>query len=70
MDRREALRRLDAIDLTQPTPAPLPGQQAIPVGTVWDHVYEGPGPCHADLFGQRCGKHRDEHQHLDHKDTR
>ena len=48
--------------LSQPTPKPLPGQQAINVGDIWDHVYEGPGPCRADTFGQPCRKHQDEHR--------
>ncbi|MFJ4473276.1 hypothetical protein ACIP2X_38080 [Streptomyces sp. NPDC089424] len=51
--------------LSRPTPAPLPGQEAISVATIGHHTYEGPGACRADLFGQQCGAHRDEHQHLD-----
>lgn len=65
MRQAEALRRLEAIDLTRPTPRPLPGQQAIPVGTVWDHIYEGPGLCRADLFGHRCGERREAHRHIE-----
>lgn len=46
-------------------PLPLPGQQANPVATIGHHAYEGPGLCRAELFGQTCGRHRDEHQHLE-----
>jgi hypothetical protein len=64
VSRREILRRLEALEALhrQPTPPPIPGQQAIDVATIGHHVYEGPGPCQADLFGQACGAHRDEHQ--------
>jgi hypothetical protein len=59
--------RLEALKarLAQPTPRPLEGQQAIPVATIGHHTYEGPGACRADLFGTRCGAHRDEHQLID-----
>jgi len=62
--RRDLLRRIEAIEaqLAQPTPTPLDGQQAINVGTIAHHTYEGPGACQADLFGQACGADRDEHQ--------
>ena len=64
MSKRELLRRIEAIEavLAQRTPAPLAGQQTINVATIGHHTYEGPGPCQADLFGQTCGAHRDEHQ--------
>jgi hypothetical protein len=56
---------LEAVEarLSRPTPVPLPGQEAISVATIGHHTYEGPGACRADLFGTRCGAHRDEHQH-------
>jgi hypothetical protein len=65
--KRDLLRRIEALEarLAQPTPAPLDGQQAINVGTIAHHTYEGPGACRADLFGQACGAHRDEHQHVE-----
>ncbi|MYW46369.1 hypothetical protein [Streptomyces sp. SID161] len=56
------LRDLETI-LARPVQPPIPGQQAISVGSIWDHVYEGPGACRAELFGQTCRAHRDEHQH-------
>ncbi|MFF1358803.1 hypothetical protein [Streptomyces sp. NPDC058297] len=44
-------------------PAPLPGQEAIPVATIAHHVYEGVnGPCEAELFGTVCRAHRDDHE--------
>lgn len=49
--------------LTQPAGRPLEGQQAIPVATIRDHAYEGPGGCRAEFFGQACGEHRDAHHH-------
>lgn len=49
--------------LSRPAPAPLPGQQAINVGYIAYHAYEGPGPCRVEDFGRVCGAHRDEHQH-------
>ncbi len=51
--------------LTQKTPPPLAGQEAICVSTIGHHAYEGPGPCRADLFGTVCGEHRDAHQLID-----
>ncbi|MFE5406784.1 hypothetical protein ACFQ9Z_36935 [Streptomyces sp. NPDC056580] len=57
------LRDLEAI-LSRPAQPPLPGQTSISVASIWDHVYEGPGPCRTDTFGQACGAHRDEHQHV------
>ncbi|MFG2359419.1 hypothetical protein [Streptomyces sp. NPDC048521] len=48
--------------LAQRTPAPLDGQQTISIGHIGHHAYEGPGACRADLFGQTCGAHRDEHK--------
>ena len=67
MSRREILRRLQAVEaqLAQRTPAPLAGQQTINVATIVSHTYEGPGACQADLFGQTCGGHRDEHQFIE-----
>ncbi|MFF9003611.1 hypothetical protein ACF1GW_38600 [Streptomyces achromogenes] len=67
MSRREIIRRLEAVEaqLAQRTPAPLVGQQAISVATIGHHAYKGPGACRADLFGTRCGAHRDEHQHVE-----
>lgn len=59
---RPGLHDLDAI-LARPPLPPIPGQTAISVATIGHHAYEGPGPCRAELFGQVCGKHRDEHQH-------
>jgi hypothetical protein len=65
--KRDLLRRIEALEaaLTKPTPAPMDGQQAINVGTIAHHAYEGPGACRADLFGTRCGAHRDEHRLVD-----
>ncbi|WP_086732870.1 hypothetical protein [Streptomyces glaucescens] len=65
--KRDLLRRIEALEaaLAQPTPAPMDGQQAINVGTIAHHAYEGPGACRADLFGTRCGAHRDEHRLVD-----
>ncbi|MGW0014746.1 hypothetical protein ACWDVX_33970 [Streptomyces tendae] len=69
--KRDLLRRIESIEerLALPTPAVLPGQQAIPVATIAHHAYEGPGPCQADLFGTICGQHRDAHHHTG-KDAR
>ncbi|WP_157865006.1 hypothetical protein [Streptomyces prasinopilosus] len=63
--RRRVPARIETIEerLALPVPAPLPGQETIPVATIGHHVYEGPGPCRADLFGQACGAHRDAHHH-------
>jgi hypothetical protein len=58
-----SLEALEAL-LSQPTPEPLPGQETIDVGHIGHHVYEGPGLCRADLFGQVCGAHREEHQRV------
>lgn len=65
--RRALERRIEALEnlLRQPTPRPLDGQQAIPVVTIYDHLYEGSDTCQADLFGTLCGAHRDEHQHVE-----
>lgn len=65
MSKRELLRRIEALEarFAQPTAAPLAGQESISVATIGHHAYEGPGACQADLFGHRCGAHRDEHQH-------
>lgn len=64
VSRREIVRRLEALEALQrqPTPPPLPGQTAISVATIAHHVYEGPGSCRTETFGQPCGAHRDEHQ--------
>lgn len=49
--------------LEQPTPAPLEGQQALPVAVVHDHHYEGTGgPCTADTFGIPCRAPYDAHR--------
>ncbi|MFF1574694.1 hypothetical protein ACFVWR_18295 [Leifsonia sp. NPDC058292] len=51
--------------LEKAAPAPLPGQQAIPVATIADHHYEGRGgPCEAEWFTVPCGKHRDAHEYI------
>ncbi|MFD7995466.1 hypothetical protein [Streptomyces mexicanus] len=70
--KRDLLRRIEALEarLSRPTPAPLAGQEAIPVATIGHHIYEGPGPCRADLFGQICGEHRDAHHHTSRDDQR
>jgi hypothetical protein len=59
--------RVESIEerLALPTPAVLPGQETIPVATIADHAYRGPGACRADWFGTRCGQHRDAHHHTD-----
>lgn len=62
--KRDLLARIERLEktLATATPAPLPGQQAIPVATIRHHTYEGAhGPCTADLFGTVCGEHRDAH---------
>jgi hypothetical protein len=66
VSKRDLLRRIEALEALhrQPTPAPCAGQETISVATIGHHTYEGPGDCRADLFGTRCGAHRDEHQHL------
>lgn len=62
--REDVLARLTAAEvlLARAPVLPLEGQEAIPVATIGHHAYEGPGPCRAELFGQECGAHRDEHQ--------
>lgn len=64
--KRDLLARIEALErrLAQPTPAPLAGQQAaFSVATIGHHAFEGTGlHCQAELFGQVCGAHRDEHQ--------
>lgn len=64
MSKRDLLARIKALEAlhSRPTPAPLPGQEAIPVATIGHHAYEGPGRCQADLFGTVCGEHRDAHE--------
>jgi len=71
VSKREILRRLEALEarLAQPTEQPLPGQETISVATIGHHTYEGPGACRAELFGEMCGAHRDEHQLIDEDDT-
>jgi hypothetical protein len=66
VSKREILRRLEAVEaqLAQRPTCPLPGQQAIDVAHIIDHVYEGPGACQVDWFGTPCGKHRDAHRLL------
>ncbi|WP_309032588.1 hypothetical protein [Streptomyces alfalfae] len=63
--RRELLRRIESIEerLALPVPEPLAGQQTIPVATIRDHPYAGPGPCRVETFAVRCGQHRDAHHH-------
>ncbi|RSN50522.1 hypothetical protein DMH12_24890 [Streptomyces sp. WAC 04229] len=63
--RRRVPARVESIEerLALPTPARLPGQEAIPVATIAHHTYEGTGPCRADDFGTLCGAHRDAHHH-------
>lgn len=67
ISKRELLRRIEALEtrLSQPTPAPLAGQQAISVATIGDHTYLGPGPCRETTFSVLCGAHRDAHQLID-----
>ena len=58
----------DALEarLARPPERPLPGQLAISVGHIGHHTFEGPGLwCQAEDFGVPCGKHRDEHQHVE-----
>lgn len=68
--KRDLLARIESIEerLALPVPAPLPGQETIPVATIGHHTYEGPGPCRTDLFGTVCGAHRDAHQLIDEDD--
>jgi hypothetical protein len=68
--KRDLLARIEALErrLAQPTPAPLDGQQAIPVATIGDHTYLGPGPCRETTFTVVCGAHRDAHQLIDEDD--
>lgn len=63
VSKRELVRRLEALEAlhARPTPAPLPGQESIPVAHIWHHAYEGPGHCRADWFGTVCGQHLDAH---------
>jgi len=65
ISKRELLRRLERVEalLSQPTPPALAGQETIPVATISDHAYEGPGACRADDSGTICGAHRDAHHH-------
>lgn len=50
--------------LEEPPPAPLPGQQAIPLEVIRHHTYEGSGgPCEADLYGQACGEPHGDHEY-------
>lgn len=62
-----SLEAMDAI-LARPVPPPIPGQQTINVGDIWDHAYQGPGACKVETFDHICGAHRDEHQLVDHHD--
>ncbi|MFF1298189.1 MULTISPECIES: hypothetical protein [unclassified Streptomyces] len=64
VSKRELVRRLEALEAlhARPTPAPLPGQETIPVAHIGHHTYEGPGHCRAEFFGETCGAHRDEHE--------
>ncbi|MFJ6069095.1 hypothetical protein ACIQHU_39400 [Streptomyces tendae] len=66
--RRRVPARVESIEerLALPAPAVLPGQETIPVATIAHHAHEGPGLwCRAELFGTRCGEHRDAHHHTD-----
>ena len=69
ISKRELLRRLERVEalLSQPTPPPLAGQETIPVATIADHAYRGPGPCRETTFTIVCGAHRDAHQLVDHQ---
>jgi len=63
--KRELLARIERLEktLATPLPAPLPGQQALPVALVRDHHYEGSGgPCTADTFGIPCRAPHDAHR--------
>ncbi|WP_045562682.1 hypothetical protein [Streptomyces sp. FxanaA7] len=70
VSRRELVARLEAVEakLAQCPAHRLDGQEAISVATIGHHTYEGPGPCRADMFGEACGAHRDEHQLIDEDD--
>jgi hypothetical protein len=72
VSKREILRRLEALEAmhNQPTPAPLAGQETINVAHIGHHTYEGPGHCRADLFGETCGAHRDEHELVTEEDPK
>ena len=65
--KRDLLHRIEALErrLNQPTPPPLAGQEAIPVATIADHTYQGPGPCRETTFTVTCGAHRDAHHHTE-----
>ena len=65
VSKRELLRRIEALeaDRRRPSPAPLDGQQTLPVAVIADHHYEGAGgPCTADTFGVECRGPQDAHQ--------
>lgn len=64
VSKREILRRLEVVEaqLSQRPTRPLEGQEAIDVAHIGHHTYEGPGACQADLYGDICGAHRDEHE--------
>jgi hypothetical protein len=68
--KRDLLARIESIEerLALPAPARLPGQQTIPVATIADHAYRGPGPCRETTFAVACGAHRDAHHHIDEND--
>jgi hypothetical protein len=68
--KRDLLARIESIEerLNLPVPAPLPGQETIPVATIAHHAYEGPGDCRAEDFGTVCGAHRDAHHLIDEDD--
>ncbi|CAL9667911.1 hypothetical protein SUDANB145_07256 (plasmid) [Streptomyces sp. enrichment culture] len=70
VSKRELLRRIESIEerLALPAPEPLEGQQTIPVATIGDHTYLGPGPCRETTFTVVCGAHRDAHQLIDEDD--
>ncbi len=65
VSKRELLRRIEALenDRRRPTPPPLDGQQALPIGVVRDHHYEGDGgPCEAATFTVPCHAPQDAHK--------
>lgn len=64
--KRDLQARIERLEkaLGTPLPAPLPGQQTIPLPTIGHHVYEGSGgDCEAEFFAIPCGQPRDAHHH-------
>lgn len=70
VSKREIIARLEAVEaqLRRRAEQPLTGQQTIRLPTIGHHTYQGPGPCHDELFGTVCGAHRDEHHLIDEDD--